>query len=305
MVRRGPSPPQLDAALDRLEPGDTLLCYALDRLSRSQVDTAILVDRIESAGASLALVTEDFEKSATGTFLRGAKAFAAELEREKIAERTQRGRNARVASGKPLVSLQSRPTATTGTATNPATCSTLRPRRSCAWILEWALAGVPLRGIGTRLAERGIPSPAGQPRWAVPPRFARFCRRPTYTGTGVAYRDAAREPPTGGPIRCGKRPPTSRFCCPASRRPSSLPKSRRRFWPGWPANQAQAARNNHNPEATLLRAGFVRVRPLWLDDGCLSFVTGQPGVRSRNTAAIPELVVLHGCPTPVIGSQHP
>src|SRR5215207_8233897 len=94
--------PELDALLDRLGADDTVLCYALDRLSRSQVDTAILVDRIESAGASLALVTEDFEKSATGTFLRGAKAFAAELEREKIAERTQRGRRARVSSGKPL-----------------------------------------------------------------------------------------------------------------------------------------------------------------------------------------------------------
>src|ERR687898_775879 len=95
--------PQLDALLDRLTPGDVVLAYALDRLSRSQVDTAILIDRIEGAGASLALVTEDFEKSATGTFLRNAKAFVAELEREKIAERTQRGRRARVASGKPLV----------------------------------------------------------------------------------------------------------------------------------------------------------------------------------------------------------
>src|SRR5215204_4666156 len=94
--------PELDAMLDRLITGDVVLAYALDRLSRSQVDTAILVDRIESTGASLALVTEDFEQSATGTFLRGAKAFAAELEREKIAERTGRGRRQRVASGKPL-----------------------------------------------------------------------------------------------------------------------------------------------------------------------------------------------------------
>src|SRR5215208_3440551 len=98
--------PELDALLDRLAPGETLLCYALDRLSRSQVDTAILVDRIESAGASLALVTEDFEKSATGTFLRGAKAFAAELEREKIAERTGRGRRARAESGKAITGSQ-------------------------------------------------------------------------------------------------------------------------------------------------------------------------------------------------------
>src|SRR5215207_5985931 len=94
--------PALDALLDRLTPGDVVLAYALDRLSRSQVDTAILIDRIEGTDASLALVTEDFEQSATGTFLRGAKAFAAELEREKIAERTGRGRRQRVASGKPL-----------------------------------------------------------------------------------------------------------------------------------------------------------------------------------------------------------
>src|SRR5215212_12028442 len=80
--------PELDAMLARLLPGDTVLAYALDRLSRSQVDTAILIDRIEGAGASLQLVTEDFEKSATGSFLRGAKAFAAELELEKIRERT-------------------------------------------------------------------------------------------------------------------------------------------------------------------------------------------------------------------------
>src|SRR5262245_20517776 len=82
--------PELDATIARLLPGDVLLSYALDRFSRSQVDYAILVDRIESAGASLQLVTEDFEQSATGTFLRTAKAFAAELELEKIRERTQR-----------------------------------------------------------------------------------------------------------------------------------------------------------------------------------------------------------------------
>src|SRR3712207_6404267 len=62
--------PALDALLDRLGPGKTVLCYALDRLSRSQVDTAILIDRIEATGAQLALATEDFERSATGTFLR-------------------------------------------------------------------------------------------------------------------------------------------------------------------------------------------------------------------------------------------
>src|SRR5215218_2434488 len=126
----------------------------LDRLTRSQVDTAILVDRIESAGASLALATEDFEKSATGTFLRGAKAFAAELEREKITERTQRGRRARVASGKPLVGRK----APYGYAFNddksgyvldPETAPTVR------FIFEKIIAGATLRGVCAMLEERG------------------------------------------------------------------------------------------------------------------------------------------------------
>ena len=84
-------------------PGDLLLTYDLDRLSRGgQVDTAIIIDRIESAGVSVAFVTLDFEQSETGALLRNVRAFAAALEREKIGERTQRGRRARVASGKPI-----------------------------------------------------------------------------------------------------------------------------------------------------------------------------------------------------------
>src|SRR5215213_8837769 len=159
--------PELDAVLDRLSAGDTLLCYALDRLSRSQVDTAILVDRIESAGASLALVTEDFEKSATGTFLRGAKAFAAELEREKIAERTGCGRRQRVASGKPLpganppFGLHWADAIKTRLVLDPATAPAVRA------IFTVAVEGVSLRGIAIQMEQRGIGSPAGNTRWCA------------------------------------------------------------------------------------------------------------------------------------------
>jgi site-specific DNA recombinase len=92
--------PELDALRERLEPGDTVICYALDRLSRDQYDTAILIALMQDAGARIAFVMEEFENTATGKFLLTAKAFGAELEREKIRERTSRGKAARVALGK-------------------------------------------------------------------------------------------------------------------------------------------------------------------------------------------------------------
>ncbi|MFT4037630.1 MAG: recombinase family protein [Thermomicrobiales bacterium] len=79
---------------------DIVLAFALDRLSRKQTHVAILADEFQHAGARLAFVTEDFENTAVGEFIRSAKAFAAEVEREKLAERTVRGRIARVQSGK-------------------------------------------------------------------------------------------------------------------------------------------------------------------------------------------------------------
>src|SRR5215213_4333692 len=145
--------PALDDLLDRLVPGDTVLAYALDRLSRSQVDTAIIIDRIEGAGATLALCTEDFERSATGTFLRNAKAFVAELEREKIKERTGRGRRERVASGKPIpggkppYGLTWANDEKTRLKHNPDTAPVVRS------IFNQALAGGSLRAIAKSLDE--------------------------------------------------------------------------------------------------------------------------------------------------------
>ncbi|HZQ34672.1 MAG TPA: recombinase family protein [Dehalococcoidia bacterium] len=79
---------------------DVVLVYALDRLSRKQTHIAILAEECADAGVGLEFVTESFEDSATGQFLRTATAFAAELEREKIAERTMRGKAQRARSGK-------------------------------------------------------------------------------------------------------------------------------------------------------------------------------------------------------------
>lgn len=52
------------------------------------------------AGAQLEFVTEWFEDTAIGRFILASRAFIAEVEREKIAERTMRGKEERARSGK-------------------------------------------------------------------------------------------------------------------------------------------------------------------------------------------------------------
>ena len=71
---------------------DVVLAYAVDRLSRSQIHIAVLLDDIEKADATLEFVTEDFENTPVGRLILNVRAFAGEVEREKIAERTMRGK---------------------------------------------------------------------------------------------------------------------------------------------------------------------------------------------------------------------
>ena len=79
---------------------DVVVAYAVDRLSRNQNHIGVLFDEVEQAGAQLQFVTEKFEDTAIGRFILAARAFIGEVERERIAERTMRGKAERARSGK-------------------------------------------------------------------------------------------------------------------------------------------------------------------------------------------------------------
>jgi site-specific DNA recombinase len=79
---------------------DVVVAYAVDRLSRNQNHIGVLFDEVEQASAQLQFVTEKFEDTAIGRFILAARAFIGEVEREKIAERTMRGKAERARSGK-------------------------------------------------------------------------------------------------------------------------------------------------------------------------------------------------------------
>lgn len=77
-----------------------VIVYAIDRLSRDIAHLAILSDEIERAGAKLIFVTEDLDNSPEGKLMQSVKGYVAEVERQKIKERTLRGKLGRLQAGK-------------------------------------------------------------------------------------------------------------------------------------------------------------------------------------------------------------
>ncbi len=79
---------------------DVIVVYCLDRLSRNATHGVILRDELDKHHIMLESVTEDIDKSPLGeaiTYLRGT---FAQIEAEKIRERTMRGKLAHVKEGR-------------------------------------------------------------------------------------------------------------------------------------------------------------------------------------------------------------
>ncbi len=249
--------PQVRALLDaiRRREVDAVIAYALDRLSRNQVHTAILVDECERAGVELLFVTEEFERSAVGDFIRSAKAFAAELEREKIKERSTRGLTSRVRSGNlpgggaPLYGYRWRDAERSGYEVDSITGPVVRR------IFAAFLNGQGLRGIAAALMDEGIPSPRGAKRWS-PATISKMLRNPCFSGDARAMRwKTAR---VNGRTVIEPRPVEEQIPLPEGTIPRLVDpaafaavQERLRY------NQSVAVRNNQHPERFLLRAGFV------------------------------------------------
>src|SRR5258706_1526994 len=98
--------PGLQAALDQIRnhQAGVLIAHAFDRLSRNQTHQTVILHQVEElACAKIELVTEKLDDTAQGRVLRSMLGFVAEMEREKIKERTTRGKRARDAMGRPRV----------------------------------------------------------------------------------------------------------------------------------------------------------------------------------------------------------
>ena len=162
---------------------DVVLAHTLDRLSRNQNHVGVLLDEAEQADVKLDFAIEDFEDTAMGKFILAARAFMAETEREKIVERTVRGKKERARSGR---LPQATGKGCYGYTYVPATGQReLNPKQApiVVRIFEEFVGGKGSSRIAEELNADGVPTFAGK-HWA-PITVYRTLRRETYTGITI------------------------------------------------------------------------------------------------------------------------
>jgi site-specific DNA recombinase len=164
---------------------NALVFYSIDRLSRSVAHLSILADECERYGAVMHCVTEDFDRSPQGTLLRSVQGYVAEIEREKIRERTTRGRRTKASNGslsfkRKLYGYDLEPH-TGRRIINEAEAAIVRE------IFDRTLDGESTGAIANDLTRRGIPTAKGNTEWWKS-AINKILRNVTYSGKTYAFR---------------------------------------------------------------------------------------------------------------------
>lgn len=235
---------------------EAIIAHAVDRLSREQAHLYILDHECERAGVELLFVTEEFDKTPVGKMIRSVKGFAAELEREKIRERTMRGKAARTQAGRlgatnrPLYGYRWEDAAKSRYVIVEEHAEVVRQ------MFNLAGRGYPLRSIARDLTKLGIPSPNGRERW-VGSAIRGMLTHEGYKGVAIASRTMMIK--DKGKTKQVPRPVEERIILPEGTIPPIVSPA---LWDDVQEqlrrNKAEAPRNNRDPESFLLRSGFVR-----------------------------------------------
>jgi site-specific DNA recombinase len=177
-----------------------VIAHALDRLSRSQIHFGLIFSEALHAGVPIELVSEKLDDSPVGRFVMAAQSFSAEIEREKIRERSVRGKKTRIQSGKihgfgaDLFGYVRDKEAGKRTIVDDEAATVRRVFDAIA------VEGMSVRGLARLLNEDGVPSPSKGRRtykdgrtckWN-PSSLYRMLREPAYKGDTILWRRQSR-----------------------------------------------------------------------------------------------------------------
>lgn len=237
---------------------DVLIIYAFDRLSRKSAHLQIIMEEMQHLGIKVVAVREKFEDSPMGQLIRNVYGFSAELEREKIIERTHNGRMKRITNGRMLANARPR----YGYVWADEKKSHLEYNYPEAGVVAWmywqyVLKKVSLDRITRLLGESGILSPMGKPFWGRSTVF-RILTDPIYMGMATALKYVSKG--HNGAEKSLVKPIEEQYVMPEGTAPPIVDPQ---IWYAAQEikklNKEESIRNNGNKSANdLLRCGFIR-----------------------------------------------
>jgi len=180
--------PGLDRLRDAAEMGqfDAVLCLTPDRLARVYAYQVLVLEELERHGVRVLFTDAPaLDDDPQARLLTQVQGVIAEYERAKIVERNRRGRLYRARLGEAVAWKV--PYGYRRIRRTPATPARLEPFEPEAAIVrrifgEYVAGGLPLRQIGLRLYDEGIPSPLGKRMWGHS-TISRILSDRAYVGT--------------------------------------------------------------------------------------------------------------------------
>src|SRR5437667_4820221 len=176
------------AALAKL---DVVLVTAPDRLARNYVHQVLLIDELAGHGCRVEFLDRPMSDDPHDQLLLQIRGAVAEYERTLITERMRRGRQARLRAGTLLPWTRppfgyrldpDRPRDAAAVRTEPGEAVLV------AQLFDWYLEPqATLYRLTARLAELGVATPTGKPRWTVA-SVRGILRNPAYAGRALTNR---------------------------------------------------------------------------------------------------------------------
>jgi len=185
--------PRLDALRDALQAKiyDVVIVYTPDRLARRLSHQLLITEEIEKSGAKLHFVQSEYKSTPEGQLFFQMQGAFSEYEREKIKERTMRGKRGKLKSGKPIsdhgVYGYSWDEQAKDYIVNDAEAAIVRQ------IFDMYISGEygGTDALAIKLNAIGIPSPGGK-KW-LGSNVCRLLKKAMYSGEYYAYKEYSKK----------------------------------------------------------------------------------------------------------------
>ena len=266
VYRERPKLTELRAAAKKRQ-FQVVVVFELDRFARDPIHQAIVKDELEYYGVKLECVRRQIDDSPEGQLVQYAQGFVARMEYEKIKERTQRGRRARVEKGALYGAADPKFGYTWGDDKKKTYAYSAEKKLDKSGN-EWTEAdivtrifdsldeGIALRTLASQFTQEGIPTRSGKPYWRAE-AISRIAHDEDYTGNAAVYKTRTIKLPNGRK-HIERRPREEWVMLPEGTVPPLVEKAKyARVQERLKDNNKFSQRNNQHPRDSLLRYGIA------------------------------------------------